>query len=245
MDSSEEEEIFTESDDSFRTAGDASVDVFDFLVDIFKYVDDTTIVEALDISNAERHLTTRPATAVCKARYTELVANAITQRADAIGMRVNCKKTQLLVISPPNGYLNKAYISIQDQRIASLDSLKLLGFVFGSQPNVSAHVTEIKKKFRSRFWSLIHLRRSGIAGNELFKLFNVYIRPVIEYCSVIYHPLLTKAQSNEIERYQKQAVKLSFGWNKHYSEICEEYAGRKKIKIHRQICDKDIKQPKI
>ena len=36
------------SQDSFRTAREGSIDVFEFLVDMFKYVDDTTIVEAMD-----------------------------------------------------------------------------------------------------------------------------------------------------------------------------------------------------
>ena len=89
--------------------------------------------------------------------------------------------------------------------------------MFGPEPNVNLHVAEIKRKFRARFWSLIHLRRSGFFGSELFKFFTVFIRPIIEYCSVVYHPLLTRAQNNEIERLQKQATKLCFGWNKSYS----------------------------
>ena len=219
---SEEEEDAASSEDSFRTARNQSADVFEFMIDVFKYVDDTTVVEAIDISNAKRHLTTGQPTAESKARFSELVAGAITERASEIGMKVNCAKTQLLLISPPNGYKNNAYISIQGQKIVSTEQLKLLGFMFGSQPNVSAHVSEIKRKFRARFWSLIHLRRAGIHSGELFKLFCVFIRPVIEFCSAVYHSMLTKEQSNDIERLQKQAVKLSFGWNKTYQCICEE-----------------------
>ena len=126
-------------------------DVFDFLVETFKYVDDTTVVEAVDTSAAIRHLSTRIPTATSKARYTELIANAICSRATEIGMRVNGKKTQLLLISPPNGYEDTAFITMQADKITSTKKLKLLGFVFGSEPNVKEHVEEIKKKFRSRF----------------------------------------------------------------------------------------------
>ena len=70
--------------------------------------------------------------------------------------------------------------------------------MFGSQPNATAHVNEIKKKFRSRFWSLIHLRRAGFVGNYLIKMFNIFLRPIIEYCSAIYHPILTKEQAADI-----------------------------------------------
>ena len=208
------------SSDSFRTAHNNSVDIFDFLVDVFKYVDDTTIVEAVDIGDARKHFTTGQSRADSKARYTELVAGKITERADEIGMRVNCKKTQLLMVSPPNGFDNRAFINIQGQRIETANELKLLGFVFGTEPNVSAHVNSIKKKFRARFWSLIHLRRSGFVGDELMKLYNALVRPVIEFCCVIYHPLLTKCQANDIERMQKQVVKLAYGWDYSYQEIC-------------------------
>ena len=47
---------------------------------------------------------------------------------------------------------------------------------------------------------MVHLRRAGFVGNELISLFNVFIRPVIEYCCVVYHPLLTVTQSNAEEK---------------------------------------------
>ena len=65
-------------------------------------------------------------------------------------------------------------------------------------------------------------KKIRLRWGELMKLFNVFIRPIIEYCCVIYHPLLTQAQSNEIERMQRQAVKLAYGWDKSYSQLCEE-----------------------
>lgn len=137
-------------------------------------------------------------------------------------MKVNCLKTQLLMISPPNGYEKKAFVSIGNQKIESTNTMKLLGFVFGREPTVAAHVEEIQRKFRSRFWSLIFLKRAGISGNELFKIFNVFLRPIIEYCCIVYHPLLTTTQSNIIEKMQKQVVKLAFGWDRDYYVVCAE-----------------------
>ena len=124
------------------------------------------------------------------------------------------------MISPPNGYINTSYVRVKEEKIESMSSMKLLGYVFGTEPNAAAHISEIKKKFRARFWSLVHLRKSGFSGRELMGLFNVFIRPIIEYCCVIYHPLLTVSQSNDIERMQKKAVKLAFGWDLNYEEVC-------------------------
>ena len=133
------------SEDSFQPAKNASGDIFEFLVEVFKYVDDTTIVEAIDLSEGIRHLTTRMSSTMSKARYTELLAGQICTRSEEIGMRVNNKKTQLLLISPPNGYTNEAFITLQGETIKCSDSLKLLGFMFGRDPGIGSHVLEIQK----------------------------------------------------------------------------------------------------
>ena len=45
------------------------------------------------------------------------------------------------------------------------------------------------------------------------------IRPVAEYCSVVFHPLITASDSHELERIQMQALKGIFGWRISYSEL--------------------------
>ena len=52
-------------------------------------------------------------------------------------------------------------------------------------------------------------------------LYNIFVRPVIEFCSLIYHPLLTSKQCDELERMQRQSVKLAYGWSSSYKDICE------------------------
>ena len=138
-------------------------------------------------------------------------------------MKVNCDKTQLLLVSPPNGYANGAFLDLPGGRIASGSSMKLLGFVFGQEPNVNMHMKEIQRKFRARFWALIHLKKAGFKGRELFDLYSIFVRPVIEFCGIIYHSLLTSGQTADLERLQRQVVKLAFGWDISYSEACDKY----------------------
>ena len=202
---------------------DRSADGFENLVEVYKYVDDTTVVETIDITNSKRHLTTNTPKSMCRVGYSELLLDSIKSRAEEIGMRVNCGKTQLLLISPPNGFNNEANIQTEEGRIVSDNSMKLLGFVFGSEPNANQHMKEIQRKFRARFWAMIHLRRSGFKGGELFELYSIFIRPVIEFCGVVYHSLITSAQAAALERMQKQIVKLAFGWDTPYLEICAQH----------------------
>ena len=85
-------------------------------------------------------------------------------------------------------------------------------------------VTEIKRKFRARFWALIHLRKAGFKGSDLFDMYKIFVRPIIEFCSTVYHSLLTLTQSEELERLQKQAVKLAYSWEDSYATLCETHS---------------------
>ena len=48
------------------------------------------------------------------------------------------------------------------------------------------------------------------------------LRPIIEFCSPVYHPLMTKEQSNNLERLQKTALKIILGFNLTYEELLEK-----------------------
>ena len=45
------------------------------------------------------------------------------------------------------------------------------------------------------------------------------VRPVAEYCSVVFHPLITASDSHELERIQIQALKGIFGFQISYANL--------------------------
>ena len=48
------------------------------------------------------------------------------------------------------------------------------------------------------------------------------IRPVAEYCSVVFHTLITTADSLELERVQAQALKTIYNWKLSYRALLEK-----------------------
>ena len=128
-----------------------------------------------------------------------------------------------MCISLDNGYQSWASFPTDDGEITSQESMKLLGFMLGSGTGVTDHFEFLRAKFRARFWSLIHLRRAGIAGMRLFKLYASLIRPVLETNSVVFHPMLTKTQSEAVERFQKQVLRLYFGVDSSYARLLEQH----------------------
>ena len=213
------------SDDSFRTAeGSLNTSTDNSLglaITTFKYVDDTTVVQTVDRGDAIRHISSGAPAELLSPEGLRTLLERIIVRAEEIGMKVNCAKTQMIVISADNGYTTTAMISIDGQLIHSSHPMKLLGFMIGQQ-GMHDQVHYIKDKFRRKFWSLIHLRRSGISGTRLFRLYTVMVRPVIETNSVVYHAMLTRSQAADLEKLQKSVLRLCYGHFTSYAHICDE-----------------------
>ena len=59
------------------------------------------------------------------------------------------------------------------------------------------------------------------------------IRPVAEYCSSVYHSLITKSDSLELDRLQMQALKGIFGWRLSYAELLSK-SGLERLDVRRE-----------
>ena len=217
----------TSSDDSFNTApgtpllSPLAVDELSTLrLALFKYIDDTTVVENVDKNSTVKHFTVSTTKEEVPAIAMSTLMAGVVQRALDIGMRINGKKTQAVCISPNNGCHSFSQLLVAGSIVKSADTMKLLGFMLGAAPGVHAQVKHIRDKFRRSFWSVIHLYRAGLRGKDLFSLYATFVRPVIETNCVVYHPMLTKIQSEQIERLQKLVTRLCFGFHVGYEEAC-------------------------
>ena len=193
------------------------------LISMFKYVDDSTTIEAVGPGRSIKHFTTGQTLEQVPADLTHAAMVEIVRRAEEIGMRVNCKKTQLLCISGDNGSLSSSNFTVDDVEIRSVAQVKLLGFILDSSLGMAGQVDMIKKKFRAKFWCLIHLRRAGISGSKLYKLYGTLVRPVIETNSVIYHSMLNKSQAEDLEKLHRQVLRLCFGFHVSTNDHLQQY----------------------
>ena len=208
----------------------------------FLYVDDTTLFDAVPLNSAVRHISSSPLRESFEDLELARDFEELSGRADEIGMVVNQKKTQLLVVSPPNGYDTSARIMVGNQAIRSVDTLKLVGFTFGHTPDATAHVKQIAEKHKRKKWMLYHLRDSGFKGKQLYKLYCCYVRSIIEYYSVVYNALLTKSQENQLERLQRHAVRLCYGHDSPIGEIMDRECIESLAARRERRCDAFVKK---
>ena len=70
------------------------------------------------------------------------------------------------------------------------------------------------------------------------KVYKTIIRPVFDYCAVVYHSLLNDNQDQLLERLQRQALKVIYGVSFSYTEMRTK-AGVTTLRQRRiDLCDK-------
>lgn len=85
-----------------------------------------------------------------------------------------------------------------------------------------------------------NLRRAGFRDGQLYRLYCCYVRTIIEYCSVVYHPLLNKGQEEDLERIHRQAIRVCFGSNEPVRDLMQRH-GLETLKERRERrCDRFI-----
>ena len=219
-------------------------------LEAFMYVDDTTLVDCVGTNTATLHLTTAATVARLEGMELERDFWELNERAEELNMKINEKKTQLLVIGPPTGHHYAGSIAGPGgDNIECVDKMKLVGFTFGTRPGVEAQVEAVEERFRRKIWLLYHLRDAGFRGMTLFKLYCCYIRVIVEYCSVVYHPMLTRGQEDALEGMHRLAVKICFGFDVP-AEVSMESNAIESLKDRRtRRCDvflrKAIKNPRF
>ena len=210
--------------------------------DKHKYVDDGIIDTRIDMENVlavpdpDGGLPTKDKHAIAA----QNMFRRVVYNAEGIGMRVNTSKTSQICISDAQSFKAAAHIvSIEGERIGTTDTMKVLGFTFGSRPNCSEHVERIRRSIRGRYWLLIHLQQHGFNTDELLRVYTTVIRPVAEYCAPVFHSMLTDREDEQLERLQSTALRYIYGFGISYAKMRDLAGGLETLRSRRiALCDK-------
>lgn len=187
-----------------------------------KYVDDVNAGERLFIHNAASLFSQNKEIKTIRAIECERRFANIVQNSKMMGMLVNQRKTQLICLSPALHSEVRSFIDTDDGRIDSSENLTLLGFRFGNRPTIAAHLELIREKFNSRSWMLRHLKKSAVPDRDILTIYTSTIRPVIEYACCVYHPMMSMSDSNDLEKLQRRALKIIYGFDCSYKDAMEK-----------------------
>ena len=186
---------------------------------VLKYVDDYVMNEKLNFDTvATDGYSFREKHAV----RTQNLFRRVVHEAEHCGMKVHPGKTQSMCVAELKSYNPKAWFyDSNGEKIETVNNMKILGFEFSSDPDMSAQVRAIQRKFRVRLWILRHLRHRGFGEADLLRVYKSVILPVHDYCSCVYNSSLTQVQVTALERLQSQALKSIYGYEHSYRSLLE------------------------
>ena len=162
-------------------------------LDLWKFVDDTTMAEAVPSDGNSK----------IQESYDDFVDQTLATKFQL--NQSKCKELRI-TFSKSDPILNP--IVVNNQPLEIVKSAKLLGMNISSDLKWNIHITEIMKKCAPRFDFVRQLKRAHLVTNELLTFYLCCIRPVAEYVCQLFHNVLPKYLSADLERIQKRALKI-------------------------------------
>ena len=89
--------------------------------------------------------------------------------------------------------------------------MQLLGVWISEDLSWDKNCQKICKGAYSRLSLITKLKNVGISTTNLLDICILFIRSVVEYCSVAFHSSLTQQQSNKLEKNKKVCLKVIYG----------------------------------
>lgn len=169
---------------------------------IHKYVDDTTLSELLQDRSQISNM--------------QFFFQQLLDWAYSNDLVVNFSKTKEIIMGPPSLTSGIPPLLVGNSTdtgsIERVETFKLLGIHLDANFSWSSHVDNILSKATRRLYFLKQLRRAGVPSNQLLHFYLAVIRPVLEYACPVWHHLLNKAQTDQIEAIQRRAIRIIYNY---------------------------------
>ncbi|KAI8502304.1 hypothetical protein Bbelb_198920 [Branchiostoma belcheri] len=112
-------------------------------------------------------------------------------------------------------------LKIDDHPLQEVKVAKLLGLHLQADLRWDVHVEHMVKRAGMRLFLLRKLKTFRFSIEDLLTIYTSYVRPVCEYAVPAWHPGLTQAQRNQLERIQRRAIRTILGKNyTNYADAC-------------------------
>ena len=160
---------------------------------ILKFVDDSLLIEVVN-SAAASQMQSR--------------ANGILSWTAENDMKINASKTKELRISFKRKNENWIPLNMNGEQIKPVTSAKILGVTISDRLTWENHITDLVKKTSCRLYFLRMLKRAGATTPDLVTVYTSLIRPLMEYCSPVWHTSLTRSQTKLLEAIQRRALNI-------------------------------------
>ena len=224
-----------------------------------KFVDDLTVLEAINMKDALVPNPVRPLPDAYHARLGMKLDNEkskvyrqienIQKYAKQNDMKLNVDKCKFMVFNPTKNYDFIPDLNIEGNQIATAEEMKLLGLTIRSDLKWKSNTDTMVTKGYKKLWMIKRLKSHGASIDDLKEIYIKQIRSVLEFGVPVWNNGLSKAEVVEIERIQKAFLHIALGTEYHsYKEALEtaklETLEHRRLKLCTTFAKKCAKHPK-
>ena len=127
-------------------------------------------------------------------------------------MQINADKTSYMVFTRSLTDFTTR-LNINSSMLDKLEEAKIVGVWLTSDMKWTKNTRELTKKAYSRISMLTKLKYVGVTTEDLIDIYVLFIRSVVEYCSVVWHSSLTTELVHSLEMVQKTSLRIILGEN--------------------------------
>ena len=159
-----------------------------------KFIDDTTLHEVKPIIGPGQ---------------LQKSIDTVIEWSQANDMNLNPTKTKQLSINFSHQKQASQNLHISNQPIEKCNVVKLLGVLIQNDLKWDSHIHSVVQKASQRLHMISVLKHSGYDTEKLITVYITHIRSIMEYACQVWHPSLTIALTQDLERIQVRTLKIA------------------------------------
>ena len=117
----------------------------------------------------------------------------------------------LCILTFQNRLFNFLTLSLGGEKLNTVDHMKLLGVIIQNNLSWESQVNNMISRASRRLFMLYVLRKHAAPIEDMLTIFQIYIRPILEYACAVWHSSLTQNQSYQMEKIQKRTCRIILG----------------------------------
>ena len=210
----------------------------------YKWVDDLSILEMINLLsvglasyNFKQHVASDIG---INQKYlsneniqTQQYSQSISEWTNKNKMKLNVKKTKVMVINFTKDYQFSTRIFMEGQLLEIIEETKLLGCIISSDLKFQKNTSYMVKKAYARMTILQKLYSFSVPVPDMVTIYMLYVRSLVEQNVAVWNSSITAAESEDLERVQKVAVKIILKNNYTCYEESLKILGLEKLKSRR------------
>ena len=139
---------------------------------------------------------------------TQQYLDKIFEWTEANQMILNNKKSKIMIFNFTRDFPVSARAALENEILEIIHETKLLGVLLDDELSWDRNTMSLVRRANSRMRLLHKLVEFDVPIPDLIQIYTLFIRSIVEQSCVVWHSSLTVENSQDLERIQKNALKI-------------------------------------